>query len=357
MAPYVVVLSVVMALVWLSVNSHLLIPASQRTVRSQNSVKPWNVFDVLVILTLALFAAFRGGAGTDTENYYYFFRDLDPHWQWFPQIQESPFEPGFTLLGLSLKTISPETAWFFFVMAAVSVGAVYATLRRRSKSLQLAVFLYLSLGFYFAQFNTSRQSLAVSLCFYAGTLKRRKVIGILIFLVAVLIHYSAIVFVGICVATTWFDRSSKQTLTISLILAVIVVIATSIPRVQQLIGGVSDNYSEYLAETSSRAGLGYIAIMLLYLAAVVVLILGRQLHLEPWPTSAVMVGLLFLSLGVTSVVLGRLADYFLIFVLLVFPNAIVRFTNRIMFVAAAVLVGAAYMYLSLNSYGDLIPYG
>lgn len=356
MTAYVVLLLVAVVLAWFSGKLRGEHKGEALGIRGIGSTPKWNVFDIAIVAWLSLFAGFRDRIGTDYVNYAYLFDGLDPAQAWGSQINNSAHEPGFTVLILLIRSMGFDTRGVFFVVSLITVYLVYSVLRRRSASLSMSILLYVALGSYLDQFNVTRQALAIALCFFGATLLSKRYLWAITFLLmGVSVHYSAAIFV-VTILCVWMVRRSFGLASIIVSgMGVAVALSLYLPGTREMISAVDENYADYLSD-GRQAGLGYILILCVYIATIAVLLLGGAQKTEPVLVLIVFAGVVMMVIGLQSVVVGRIASFFTIFLALAWPNGLATFKFRILFQFATILMAAGYFYLSLHSYGGLIPY-
>lgn len=156
----------------------------------------------LLMLSLPLFllGTLRGETvGGDLENYI-------PHFDAIIRINSvkeiwdvSLKEPGYQILDYIIGQIWPTHRGFLVVTSIISLIGPIFIIYKYSPNYILSLFLYYSLGFYTNTFNNIRQSLAISICLLAlPALFNKKLRSfILLVLISVTFHYSAIFFIAL----------------------------------------------------------------------------------------------------------------------------------------------------------------
>ena len=321
-------------------------------------VARWTVIDATTIAILVVFAGARVGVGRDWISYSYFYDALDPGSAWAAQVGESPMEPGFTVLSLMLKLGFENKQAYFTTLSAITIASVYAAVKRFGSNLWLTIFLYLSLGSYLLQFNATREALAVSLCFLAASLRdARRGVRWLLLGIAVSMHLSALVFVAVFYVARLSRGRPGRSILWPASLVMLVGLLLSQPLLQSWLVSARPGYRNYFDSAVSRsAGVGYVLITVLDGLFVIFLALNGAMKREPFLFGMCLSGVFALLIGLNSVVVGRMADYFTIFFIVALAEEISRNRYRILLEFLTVLGGAAYLFLYLKSYGDLVPY-
>ena len=150
------------------------------------------ILNPLLFLLLVIFVGFRSSnVGTDTINYifildnfeYYNFSNLEPIYYYFNFMLLKNFNGPFVYF-LNFFLISFFT-WLFFLKAINNMKISFSI---------FFIIIFSQLGFFYDQFNTIRQLLALSICFYAFYFLLDKKFKQYFFwvIIASLIHYSAI---------------------------------------------------------------------------------------------------------------------------------------------------------------------
>jgi hypothetical protein len=313
-----------------------------------------------VVFVLACFVGLRASSvGTDTRNYERIFDALQLGIPATEAIQSSPQEPGFAFLMLTVKQLGGDFTSFLIVTSAITVFAIFFGLARVSKNFTLAVLLYILLSPYLEQFNGTRQALAVSLIFLASTFLDRNKQGFATYvglsILAASFHTSALVAAALIVMfRKWNVTFTKLTWAIILSSATAATI-WALPWVGSFASVLNTRYAGYI-DGGREAGLGFVLII----AARVVLMLFA-LHLKPGENdmkyaSLAVWGIIWMVLGINSVVISRFSSIFEIFLIVLVPNVMKDRKSSIL-ANFTLLVGSfAYFASHLLYYGDLIPY-
>lgn len=147
---------------------------------------------VLPTLLLVLFATIRSvNVGTDTPVYVNNFISSSPE----NYIFNPDLDYGYQFFEYFLLHITNDYWFLFAVTSFVIVTLSLYTIKKYSINYLISVWVYLTFGFYTFFFNTLRQGLAISICFFSlSFLFERKYFNYFIFvLFASLFHVSALI--------------------------------------------------------------------------------------------------------------------------------------------------------------------
>lgn len=154
-------------------------------------------FLLLLFLPLFLLSALRGEmVGGDLEYYLPYF-DRACQASSFQELMDiSGHEPGYIILTGIIGSISSSHRFFFFITTIFSLIGPFYLIYRYSEKPIVSIIIYYAMGFYTNTFNNIRQSIAMSIIFFAFPyLFNKSSLKFFVFLfIATLIHYSAFVF-------------------------------------------------------------------------------------------------------------------------------------------------------------------
>lgn len=146
---------------------------------------------VSVAAVLVAFAGLRDHiVGTDTGNYVRRFLASDS-----TAILFRDNEIGYNALSWFARSLSDSYAVLLTLIALIVVSCYVTTIVRVVRRYETALFVFITLGVYTFFFNGARQGIAAALCFLAipFLLQRRLVLYVLLVIVAVLFHQTAVV--------------------------------------------------------------------------------------------------------------------------------------------------------------------
>lgn len=317
--------------------------------------RQWNLFDLLAVAVLVVFAASRYYVGTDWPMYLRYYTDITPQfWGLDAELAWSTQEFGYTTLEYGLKHVSDSPYLIFWVASILTIVPAYAVLKRFTSNLPLSVFFFVTLGFWVAPFNIVRQGIAMGLNFWAASrLDRSKTLFVVVNALAGLIHATAWIAAVIQLLTSRV-RLNLQTAALALGGAVMAAGAlASFSFLGQRLAALNPRYEASLVVDQS--GLGTYLVIAVRLAILAfVAWRGIERGQARWFTWSV-VGAAFLILGTQSVVLARMDFYFGIFLVLLLP-AQLRKQDRPGFNTLVYVGAAVYFAMYLQNFGGLLPY-
>lgn len=180
--------------------------------RKATKIKKIIYLSVMFVL-MYLVTVFRYGIGNDYFSYIRLFNEVSSTpWN---ELFSLPYEPLYSVLTklISMITLNPEA--MYAVYAVLILVPVAYSIYRYSDNVWISVTVYLCLTFFYTSLSFIRQSIAASILLLAfGFIKQRKIIPVLIFaVVAVLFHYTALVFIPFYLLA-YFLKPTKKTLII-----------------------------------------------------------------------------------------------------------------------------------------------
>lgn len=149
------------------------------------------LYIVLLCVLLGVFSALRGDAGTDTLAYRAIYFDESTSFSRGPLY--ICFNNLFSILGL------PYEFFLFFVGFLTALFSFLAMIMERKNIDPFVAGLVFFFDLYLYSFNVMRQMLAISICLLAVSLylREEKKKGLILFIMAILIHSPAIIYLAI----------------------------------------------------------------------------------------------------------------------------------------------------------------
>ncbi|WP_232528421.1 EpsG family protein [Microbacterium sp. MAH-37] len=319
----------------------------------------FNLLDLIALAALVTLPALRADTvGTDTIVYHRLFDAVPAEASLQDALTIIPQESGFVVLIFVIKLFGGSFHTLLWISSALAVVPAYVAIKRRSLDTTLAIALYTLLGFYFATFNTIRQSIAISLIFLGATylVRRKGWVPFLIFgAIATSFHTSAIIAViAYLLATRW--RVTTRNFIFASVMAIALTAAIwASPWLASLLYWVDPSYVYYVDERIA-AGLG---LYLIIAARAALLIYGFSLKPQgdamkyaAWSA----IGVMCIIVGTQSIIASRLGGYFLICLCLFIPNVMAERHVSKTIRYSLIGISAVYAAFYLENYGDLTPY-
>lgn len=156
---------------------------------------------VLALVPYFILMAFKSSSvGTDTSNYFQSFSAMS----WYPfsgfwgfdEYGYERIEKGYKLYIWLLSRISSDGQILMIATTIINTAAIYSFIRKNAKNYSLALFFFVTLGFFQFAMSGIRQTLAISIVLFGYEyLRDRKLIKFsIVVLLAMLFHKSAIFF-------------------------------------------------------------------------------------------------------------------------------------------------------------------
>ncbi|QWU15125.1 EpsG family protein [Paenibacillus sophorae] len=154
------------------------------------------IFVLLSFTQLFIISAFRGvNIGVDTKtyiSYFYNIRFID-----FTNLKNIPLEKGYVLLNYFLHFFSHSGMILLIVVSFITIGLIMAFIYKHSQIIWLSVYLFITLMYFYSSMNIMRQYLAISILLFGITyVRKQKFIPFLVTVIlASLFHFTSIVFI------------------------------------------------------------------------------------------------------------------------------------------------------------------
>lgn len=309
--------------------------------------KPYKIkkkmFLILTLGLLTIMAALRAKTvGNDTSNYLYFFDNLSMG----KDLSASRFEIGYVYLNKLLIFFTSQSQVLLIVSSIFTMYGFARIIYKYSTSPGLSVFLFFTLGYFGMTMNTIRQNIALVFILFAyDFLRERKLLKFVLLVVsATLFHRTALLFLIAYPVT-------KAKFNFKVILATVfgsVLGCILFPQLLRLLFNVFPMYQYYIGSDYLNGDVR-LATVLNILAVLSIIIFGIYTgYHKPSVVYGVQgnskvegfindgkIMLMLLVVGIWIEVislnfnlLGRVSDYFLVFSILYFPNAIKCINNQ-----------------------------
>lgn len=283
--------------------------------------------------------AFRAlSVGTDTFNYA---ANIFPRILEHPLTSLSEFKrmPIYTIYNKLVGMISKDSHAIIIFTSFIYVTGVLLFLYYNSENFYMSCFYFLSFAHYFYAMNTARQSLAMMLVLwvYHFTTRKRLILSVLMVVLAIGIHATAIV--GVIIVILNFINLDRTKSIITLLVGCALTFAFEL--FFNLFVRLFPSYAGYLNTSSVRTAYGtsegnrlYVALVLLVLFATCYYWKWRKrilFHDENtfWLLFTLsMIGIVFMTLLRYSATAARVEYYFTYFFMLFLPICIERFFDK-----------------------------
>ncbi|NMO96638.1 EpsG family protein [Paenibacillus lemnae] len=343
---------VFLLLIWISI--------LQTLSRQESSIQ--RLFLFISGTMLALLSGFRFETGGDFyANYVGFIKASSMS---FKEIFWSYDEYGHMLFRKLISLFTEDPQWYFIISSAWIILSFFIFIYRYSANPYLSVLLFVTLGQYFVAHNITRQYIAISICLYAipFLLSRKMIRYMIIILIAMTFHTSAIVMIPLYFLV--LINISGQT-----ILKYMIGIAflnagfgAVLPWIQKFV--YSDEYMEgsYGVQEANmlNALLPALLFILLCCFYYIEYIKNKENRMSVVSSAMIHMGLisfLFSTLSVTSMlILNRIGGYFMVSYLIIIPLLIARTEPRKKGLLYLSILTICLAYFVLNVFlGRLTP--
>ncbi len=261
-------------------------------------------------------------------------------------LKNAQFEPGFVIFNYVFAHLVSWTQFVLILEAFICVGAACYFIYKNSDEPFLGVLFYITIGTMSFQLTGFRQAIAMSICLISTEfIKKNKFIPfVLMVLLAFSFHKTAIVFV-ISYFIAKRGTSVLQNMISFIGIPCGVFFAQSITRFGNDIFGM--NYSGYKGSI-----IGGIVPILIFTGTVVLWLLNKDDSGKKIFFNILIIGLAIYLMRYTTLAFERISFYFTSVLLVVLPDAIMKFkdirTRQFLYIYAAGLSILLFIY-RLNS--------
>ena len=209
---------------------------------------------ILAIMPPVLLLTFRAEeCGTDTTNYTRYFYALDAN-TFGALLAATRLELLFSLLMYSVRSLNLSIECLFFICGLLTIVPVYlGAMRLRGKANPHLVMALFYLMFYQYSYNIVRQSIGMSMLFFAVVLliENRKVWSFVFGIIAVLFHTVAVVYFIV-----FFAYSLRERLSFRYFISNVILVLGLVYVSQTFFSDKIEYFEDYL-ESSEKASTQY----------------------------------------------------------------------------------------------------
>ncbi len=336
------------------------------------------IFLFLSMSLLFFFMAMRGkSVGADTKQYYSAFIQI--YNLKFSEVFTAsiygadsrswllPLEMGYRLYNKLLTFWGSSGQIITIANSVLIIVMNYVLIKRHSQNLMLSVWLYITLGFFQTQMNTTRNAIAILIVYLSfDYIKKRKAIPFSVcILTATMFHTSSLIFFALYWLINGINLTKTRT---KIIWGVVLLFSTFFSYLRPyLIGFVPGRYRGYFMAGS--ANFEVLAVGLLHLGLFIFIYMFTQRNKHDFIIKSDPIGVWMLILDICSYILAftfsfatRLAGLFGPYLVFFIPSLIEngigskRKKKRITFLIV-LLCGIQYIIrLSFNNIGHTMPY-
>jgi hypothetical protein len=318
------------------------------------------LFAVPALGALLLFAGCREAMTPDLEHYQMLYQAFDS-----ASLDLTFIEPSFLFLCKSLNALGFDYHALFFVYSFVTLVFVYLGIKNSTGHVKLSLLLYVLIPSCFLNmFVEMREVCAVAIVLYAMSLLGRedkftlsRILGFGI--LSVLFHYSALVYWAIFLTLyKVIKRTHSNATHLLLIISTLFIPASTLSAILQTVAFplVPPKYQAYVELFTGQDAVADPAQLLKSLTYVLLAICfvywrspARNKEADPVPLNLFVLGVLLLNLSRSNPVFSRVAYYFLINQIVLFPECVARITGA--FKRLTATYGLVLFYLAQFVWG------
>jgi hypothetical protein len=318
------------------------------------------LFAVPALGALLLFAGCREAMTPDLEHYQMLYQAFDS-----ASLDLTFIEPSFLFLCKSLNALGFDYHALFFVYSFVTLVFVYLGIKNSTGHVKLSLLLYVLIPSCFLNmFVEMREVCAIAIVLYAMSLLGRedkftlsRILGFGI--LSVLFHYSALVYWAIFLTLyKVIKRTHSNATHLLLIISTLFIPASTLSAILQTVAFplVPPKYQAYVELFTGQDAVADPAQLLKSLTYVLLAICfvywrspARNKEADPVPLNLFVLGVLLLNLSRSNPVFSRVAYYFLINQIVLFPECVARITGA--FKRLTATYGLVLFYLAQFVWG------
>jgi hypothetical protein len=318
------------------------------------------LFAVPALSVLLLFAGCREAMTPDLEHYQMLYQAFDS-----ASLDLAFIEPSFLLFCKVLNGLGFDYHALFFVYSFITLVFVYLGIKNSTGHVKLSLLLYVLIPSCFLNmFVEMREVCAIAIVLYAMSSLRGKgkfkLWRILVFsILSMLFHYSAVVYWAIFLILYKAVKRSYSNATHSLlIISTLLIPASALGAILQTVAFplIPPKYQAYLELFTGQSAVmdpGQMLKSLIYVLLAICFVYwrspARNRVADPVPLNLFVIGVLLLNLSRSNPVFSRVAYYFLIHQIVLFPECLARIRGALTRLTA--IYGVVLFYLAQFIWG------
>lgn len=291
--------------------------------------------------------------GTDTIMYVNLFsKCANGGWDVFSW--DSYFEPLYLILNIIIGLFSKSNRFFIVVISFILNYAVYKFIKNNSKNYFFSVLVYIGMLFFYTSMTMLRQFIAIIICLYATKYAKEKKLFSFIICVCIAFGFHSSALLALLYYPCYNLKYSKKYIFI-IIFACLLSALFLEPLVNifmNLIGRTN-----YYTDRFGSENISNVLFFIIYLLFSIFIILEKKNN-QNIPSSYVYIFLFAMGFNFIAInmnIIGRGAEYFNIFSLIVIPNVLndIKFKNNkfifeLIFFVFLLLYSSSIIYLRPN---------
>lgn len=319
----------------------------------------YTVYDFLLLTIMIGFSGIRYGIGTDYVSYEgvfnYFSSDSITLMQGRTGI-------GFSYLMYFVKYILHMNFQFVIVLCSFFTNLlIYRFIKRNSEQPGRAILIYISLGFYTLSFNMFRQMLSIAFILTGfESLKRgKKIFAIILYLIALFIHSSAIIAIIVLTCLYFFIKKRFKLWPILAGATIFLVFYNT------LYYNILSNFDgfEIYATKEYLPGVGTYINVAVYFVLYIIFIHFTKKNFKNTEEknlqlNAATIGLGIVTLELKNFLFVRIATPFIIFFPILIAESYEIYNFRKKRLESLIFYSCLFVYFLVytNSFGEVVPY-
>lgn len=352
----------------------LVIAALSQTIACGNTVKGEPKYNrkqltnegyIFIIIFLSLFIGLRSvEVGADTWVYFYHFNNLEGV-QFDSLVANYRTDIGFYIFTWIFSNIMHSFQLYLLALAFFHVASVFALIKNCSAYPLYSIALYYCLGLFTFSISTLRQMTAMSFCCIAYILlEKSKKKSLMLILLGVTFHYTALIFVPVL----FFDKiriTKAKVLVFGIIFVIVFFAKDRLAEIFLMVVSLSGSGKSY--GTMKVGGVGMCLFLLMVTSIYAYICLSHRLEGDQTTCREVLIlysALLVFSASRFNLIAMRLYYFYLVIMVAVIPNMLrkIKIMGNRFFIGNIVLIIAFY-YLLFKVFDDpyavsrkLLPY-
>lgn len=317
--------------------------------------KQRNAFFFLCGIVMLLVMGLRSPdlGSTDTQNYYNAMARAISSSSWHSFYEKELYEVGLQFFIFVLSRVFKDPQWLLVITSLIFVISIFYFVRHNSDDIALSVCAYISLGLMQFHLQGMRQSLAMCICLFAYEQAKKKHLFrfVLLVLLAVLFHQTAIVFFPVYILCQ-MKFSLRNLVLIAGISGVAMLFS------DRIVGVANDVFERDYTVAVSSGGFIAVAVYVLVLAMALIYYAGFAKHEQSPLLYVLIIGMsCFLMRYTGTLAAERISFYFVFSQIALLPKATAIMAKNEKIVMRMVIVVLALSLFAYRLHGsDFVPY-
>lgn len=321
------------------------------------------LFSIIILLLFIVSALRQPSVGQDTKVYIHYFNIIKSNSLIYSINKLSSLENGYIIINKILSFFTLNEQGITILNSLLLILTLSFFTKKESKNILMTIFLFITLGFYQTSFNIVRACYATFMGYIAiNKIEKNKAKGLLLFVLAFLLHQSTIVLLLIPL----LNKIKLKKKNIKYYLALIILLFISMDYILPLISMILPNQYDGYLHTTENGILDKVLLLVVHVGLYIfslISIKNKDDYVKENKKYIIfmLLEILFYLFSIKYVIFTRVAYIFSMYTIVSIPNIIEKIENNNVkqitkFIVIILCLIQFILRLQINNIGSTIPY-